>query len=215
MRRAAAVLLLALAVSLAATAAASGARQARPRVTVIGDSIVTAVSYTQTARTLLGRNVDLHFLALVCRRLVQPSCWYEGTRPPTAVDVIRENGASLGPTVIVESGYNEYVAQYPADLDTVMKALVAAGVENVLWMTLREERPEYATMNQQIRAAAGRWPQLVVVDWNAASRNKPWFGPDGLHLGYQGAMGMARLLRTFVVSYACGGSCVRARTRDD
>ena len=49
-------------------------------------------------------------------------------------------------------------------------------------MTLREQRSDYATMNAQIRAAAAKWPQLVVVDWNAASSNRAWFGDDGLHL---------------------------------
>ena len=178
---------------------------------MIGDSVITSVAYTSQARALLARNVDLHFLAVVCRRLVQPSCWYNGTRPPTALDVIETNGSALGQTVIVESGYNEYAQQYPDDIDTVMKALAAAGVETVLWMTLREQRPTYATMNDQIRAAAAKWPQLVVVDWNAASRDRPWVGDDGLHLNYQGAMAMARLLRTFVVEYACDGSCTHLR----
>ena len=97
-------------------------------MTVIGDSIITAVAYTPQARRSSSGDIDLHFLAVVCRRLVQPSCWYNGTRPPTALDVIQTNGQSLGQTVIVESGYNEYVQQYPADIDTVMKALSAAGV---------------------------------------------------------------------------------------
>lgn len=169
--------------------------------------MITSVAYTAQASALLGRNIDLHYLAVVCRRLVQPSCWYNGTRPPTALDVIQTNGTSLGSTVIVESGYNEYVQQYPDDIDTVMKALVAAGVETVLWVTLREERADYATMNGQIRAAAAKWPQLEVVDWNAASRDRPWVAGDGLHLNYQGALGMARLLRKYVVEYACAGSC--------
>ncbi len=197
--------------ALAVVASASPAQHARPRVTVIGDSVITAVAYTQQARSLLGREVDLHWLAVVCRRLVQPSCWYNGTRPPTALDVIGTNGSSLGQTVIVESGYNEYVEQYPSDIDTVMTALVAAGVEDVLWMTLREERPDYASMNAQIRAAATRWPQLTVVDWNAASRNQSWFWGDGIHVNFPGAIGMARLLRKYVVTYACAGSCGKPR----
>jgi hypothetical protein len=173
-------------------------------------SRIGSKSDTSQARSL----VDLHFLAVVCRRLVQPSCWYNGTRPPTALDVIQTNGPSLGATVIVESGYNEYVQQYPDDIDAVMKALTAAGVENVLWVTLHKQRPDYATMNAQIRAAASRWPQLVEVDWNEASKDRTWFGDDGLHLNYPGAMGMARLLRKFVVAYACDGSCIRPRPTD-
>jgi hypothetical protein len=216
MRRIAAVLAVALltglsAVSSAASAPAPGARQ---RVTVIGDSVVTAIMYTQQARALLGENVDLRFLAAVCRRLVQSSCWYKGTRPQTALDLIQSAGTALGKTVIVESGYNEYVDEYPSDLDTIMRALDAAGVQTVLWVTLKEERQSYATMNTQIRAATARWPKLVVVDWNAASRNRPWFVGDGLHLDSDGAMGMARLLRKYVVTYACGGVCHRAGPPD-
>jgi len=209
MRRIAAVLAAGALVASVLVASANPATRARPRVSVIGDSIITAVSYTPPARTLLGRNLDLRFLAVVCRRLVQPSCWYNGTRPPTAIDLIRTSGAALGETVVVESGYNEYVQVYASDIDTVMQALVDAGVQAVLWMTIREQRPDYVTMNAQIRAAAARWPQLVVVDWNAASRNRTWFNDDGLHLNAEGALGMARLLRKFVVEYACDGSCVR------
>jgi hypothetical protein len=207
MRRIAAVLVAGALVATIVVASATSAVRARPRVSVIGDSIITAVDSTPPAKAFLGRSVDLRFLAITCRRLVQPSCWYNGARPPTAMDVIRAGGASLGGTVVVESGYNEYVQVYSSDIDTVMQALVDAGAQTVLWLTLREQRPDYATMNSQIREAATRWPQLVVVDWNAASRNRAWFNSDGLHLNEQGAFGMARLLRTFVVEYACAGSC--------
>src|SRR5262249_58171100 len=91
--------------------------------------------------------------------------------------------------------------------DTIMRARDAGGGQRVLWLTLREQRQSYATMNTQIRAATAKWPQLVAVDWNATSRNRPWFTDDGLHLDYDGAMGMARLLRKYVVTYACGGGC--------
>lgn len=211
MRRVAGIVVAGLLVALVLATSASPTPRVRPRVTVIGDSIITALAYTPPARSLLARDIDLRFLAVVCRRLVQPSCWYNGTRPPTALDVIQANDQSLGQTVIVESGYNEYLQQYPADIDTVMTALSAAGAQTVLWMTLQEQRPQYATMNAQIRAAATKWPQMVVVDWNAASRGHAWFGDDGIHLNYQGALGMARQLRKFVVAYACDGSCARPR----
>jgi hypothetical protein len=209
MRRLAAAVVTGALCAIVLSASATPAIRARPRVSVIGDSIITAVASTPPARALLGRNVDLNFLAVACRRLVQPSCWYNGSRPPTAIDVIRSSGETLGETVVVESGYNEYVQVYSEDIDTVMQALVDSGVQTVLWMTLRQQRPDYAIMNDQIRAAADRWPQLVVVDWNAASRNRPWFNDDGLHLNEQGAFGMARLLRKFVAEYACDGSCAR------
>ena len=53
-------------------------------------------------------------------------------------------------------------------------------------ITLRETLPTYHETNLAIRAASRRWPALVVADWNANSRGKPWFAADGLHLNQSG-----------------------------
>ena len=52
--------------------------------------------------------------------------------------------------------------------------------------------------NVAIAAAAKRWPQLLVADWNAFSTGKPWFGDDGLHLTTTGATALATFLRSYV-----------------
>jgi hypothetical protein len=80
-----------------------------------------------------------------------------------------------------------------------MRALRKAKVEHVVWVTLREQRSVYVSINGRIRQAAGRWKGFAVADWNAASRGKRWFGSDGLHLNSAGATGLARLLRPQVV----------------
>jgi len=82
----------------------------------------------------------------------------------------------------------------------VARALRAAGVTTVIWVTLREQRAAYAASNRAIRAAPGRWAKLEVADWNAASRGRPWFASDGLHLNAAGAMALARLLRPRVLA---------------
>ena len=65
----------------------------------------------------------------------------------------------------------------------------------VLWLTLRADRDSYRSMNDDIRAAAARHPELTVVDWNLYSQGHPdWFQSDGLHLNGAGAQGMATLL---------------------
>ncbi len=81
-----------------------------------------------------------------------------------------------------------------------MRALQAAGVRTAIWVTLRETTSNYAQSNARIRNAARRWEGIVVADWNAYSRSKPWFREDGLHLTASGAMGLARLLRPFVLA---------------
>ena len=70
----------------------------------------------------------------------------------------------------------------------------------VLWLTLHEERPSYATMNDAIHAAAVRHPELTVVDWQLYSRSHPdWFQPDGIHLRADGAAAMATLIHNTLV----------------
>jgi lysophospholipase L1-like esterase len=179
--------------------AAPAATPTKARVTVIGDSITASFDYVPDARRLLGRGLDLHSDAVVCRRLVASSCAFQGSTPLTALQVIGAQGRALGPVVVINVGYNDWTAVY--DVDRVMRALKAAGVRTAIWVTLRETTSNYARSNARIRAAARGWTKsLVVADWNAYSRAKPWFREDGLHLTSAGAIGLARLLRPLVVA---------------
>lgn len=183
----------------AASAAAGGAAApgAKPRVTVIGDSVTASFDYVPAAKRYLGEGLDLHADAVTCRRLVAASCAFRGARPASALAVIDARGHALGPVVVINVGYNDWTAVY--DVDRVMRALEAAGVRTAIWVTLRETTPNYATSNRRIRGAAHRFRDLVVADWNAYSRGKEWFREDGLHLTAAGAMGLARLLRSEVL----------------
>jgi hypothetical protein len=205
LRHAGAILatLVALAAALVAPTAAPAGLSAT-RVTIIGDSIMGSFAYVPAARRTLGRGFDLHADNAVCRRLVAASCAFQGSTPATALDVVRAAGRSLGPVVVVNVGYNDWSAVY--DVDRVMRALRAAGVRRVVWVTLREaggNASVYAQSNERIRAADRKWKALVVADWNAYSRGgRAWFREDGLHLTSSGAMGLARLLRPLVLAGA-------------
>lgn len=195
----AAVALVAVLVA-AGTPASPAAATAKPRVTLVGDSITASFAYVPRAAKLLGAGLDLRVDAKVCRRLVAPSCTYQGVTPQTALELVRSRGAALGRVVVVNVGYNDDSSRYTADLDTTMKALRRAGVTRVIWVTLREQRSVYVATNSVIRAGPRRWKGLQIADWNAASRGKPWFARDGLHLNTAGAMGLARLLRPLVIA---------------
>jgi hypothetical protein len=201
--RHAAILLAAACVVLLAIAVQASAQPAtKTRVTVIGDSVTASFNYVAAARRYLGKGLDLHSDAVVCRRLVATSCPFQGSTPSTALDVVTEEGHRLGPVVVINVGYNDWVAVY--DVDRVMHALKAAGVHTVIWVTLKEVgsyASVYAQTNARIRSADKRWRNsMVVADWNAYSRGRPWFGGDGLHLSATGAMRLARFLRPLVLA---------------
>jgi hypothetical protein len=186
--------------ALAAGDAASATPVAKPRVTLIGDSIVQSFDYVPSARRYLGRGLDLRSDTAVCRRLVAASCAFQGAKPATALEIIRTQGSSLGPVVVIDVGYNDWAAVY--DVDRVMRALAAEHIRAVIWVTLRETTSNYAQNNARIRRATRRWPNLEVADWDAYSRGKPWFRSDGLHLTTAGAAGLSRLLRPLVLAGA-------------
>lgn len=194
---------LVVAAALLAAGQASGDASAHPRATIIGDSIMASFDYVPAARRSLAKGLVLRSDSAVCRRLVAASCPFRGSTPETALDVVRADGRALGRVVVINVGYNDWSAVY--DVDRVLRALAAVGVESVIWVTLREAGANaklYAQSNARIRAAEHKWRSLVVADWNAYSRGRPWFRADGLHLTSSGAMGLARFLRPLVLTGA-------------
>jgi sirohydrochlorin ferrochelatase len=196
--RGAIVLLAALAV-----VASSSARPAQiQRVTVIGDSVASAISVDQTATILVKQGIDADLELAPCRRLEGVGCpEADGTRPPSAVQLIQSLGSQLGPAVVVSVGYNDFEDQYAGNIADALAALKAAGVKHVFWLTLRAAHHPYITMNADIEAAAQQHPELTVLDWNVYSRSHPdWFQPDGLHLKNVGAIQMAQFIHRGLVA---------------
>ena len=179
----------------------TNAAQTPPRVTLIGDSVATSLDYTQTARVILAEGIDLRLELAPCRRVGQSSCPYHGGRPATVIDLVPTLAVELGQTVVIAVGYNDYESAYAEDIEDALIALRKAGVTHVIWLTLHEQRPAYAAMNDQIRAAASRHPELTVADWQVYARSHPdWFQDDGIHLQRAGAEAMATLVHNSLVT---------------
>jgi hypothetical protein len=199
MRRSLAIgILSALIATVFAVAGPAVAAEKKPRVTVIGDSVQASFGYVPRAVRRLGQGFDLRMDARVCRRLITASCSYNGSTPQTAMQIIKSRGDALGSVVVLNVGYNEGSSGY--DVNAVMRALKGAGVDHVVWVTLREKRSVYTSINGSIRQADRRWRLLTVADWNAASAGKPWFGSDGLHLNSSGAYALSGLIRQKVLA---------------
>ena len=187
--------------ALGLVAGAQGASAAPPvRVTVFGDSAATAMAYDPDAKRTLGRGIDLRLEVAACRRLGDTSCPYDGVRPPNVIDRATALGSEMGSVVVVNVGYNDFEANYADNIEQALAVFRKAGVEHVVWLTLRAERQSYLSMNGMITAAAQKHPEMTVVDWNAQARNNPgWLQPDGIHLTPLGAEGMAALVNDALV----------------
>jgi hypothetical protein len=187
--------LLALALAAAPASAAPGKQIS---VTFVGDSVSASIDLVPSAQRRLDRGLDVRRDLRVCRRLVVPSCTFQGLTPATALESVLAAGPQLGDVLIVEVGYNESANGYSEGMRRIITAARAQGIKGIVWMTLREIRPAYRMTNTAIRAEARRWPDVHVADWNSHSRGKPWFIADGLHLNSLGAFEMAAFLRPFV-----------------
>jgi hypothetical protein len=197
----------ALVASLLGVAAARPATPPPTKVAIFGDSVADVLDYVPEAKQYLAQGLNVVWELRVCRRLVQLSCPYMGVRPPSVLDTVQAaNVGDLGPIVVVDVGYNDYVQQYQSDMETVVQALLAKGVQHIIWTTLHEERDDYRRMNVAIRAEAAKWPQITIADFNAASQGQSWFNSDGIHLNDLGAAGLAKLLRPAILA-ACGDPC--------
>jgi hypothetical protein len=181
-----------------------------PHVTLIGDSVASAVSLDPNAARIAGQGVDLDLETAPCRRLEDPSC---PPGPPTTVELIEKLGSAIGPTVVISVGYNDFADHYEAEIADTLDALAAADVKRIFWLTLRAAHHPYVDMNAEIIAAASTHPGMTVVDWNTYSRSHPeWFRDDGLHLLAGGEIAMAKLVHAQLVAAGVALLPVRVRT---
>jgi hypothetical protein len=82
-----------------------------------------------------------------------------------------------------------------------MQAL--AGVPRVVWLTQSLFQPTRGAMNDELRAAAARYPNLDVVDWDAqVSAHPEYVYADGLHLTPAGRAAFAGVVKDRVDAYS-------------
>jgi hypothetical protein len=192
---------LAVSVCLAtlAVTAAAGAAVTAPSVLVIGDSVATGMYWHDDAIEVMQRNLGVYWDVAICRAIDGISCPFDGERPPTLIDAVEARG-TVPPIVVVEVGYNDPAGTFATEVDHAMSALTAAGATHVLWLTMPESHPPYPTLNALLEQAEARWPQLELVDWDAASKRHPsWFQTDDIHLTPEGGLAMAHLIHAAVM----------------
>lgn len=89
----------------------------------------------------------------------------------------------IGRTVVVQTGTNGPVSD--ETLDEIMRHLPASRVFRVVFLTVRAPRSWIADNNERIRALPDRYPNVVVVDWEAEAeqiRSHLTGSDGGIHL---------------------------------
>ena len=126
----------------------------------------------------------------------------------------------LGDIAVVAGGYNYPFwdpGRFDRSIDSMIAALEQAGVEHIIWVTLREVDPQYISasawkqvqpyfwyfpaVNQHLRAALGRHGDLTLADW-AAIANQPGLTYDAIHLTAAGAATYSGLIADTVRNVA-------------
>jgi hypothetical protein len=187
---------LGAAILLLAGAAPARTEEPLPVVTLIADSVASAVHFHSSAEAILREGIDLRLEIASCRRVGQESCpEATGGRPLNVIQLVRARGSALGPTVIVAVGYNDFPNEYAQEMEDALAAFKQAGVTHVLWSTLRAAQHPDLAINDAIQQVAAKHPEVTVLDWNLYSRSHPtWFAPDGLHLYGYGPRALAVFL---------------------
>ena len=182
------------------SAAPAGRRTPGVQATIVADSVGETIDEVPQAVQALTQGRHLRLELKICRRLILPSCTYRGQTPPPALSTITSLGRRIGPVLIVDVGYDDDSTGYELGIDRIIRAALAQGAREVVWLTLRDVGNYASTFqatNDTIRRAARRWPQLRIADWNAYSAGKPWFADD-VHPNPEGAVALARFLRSYV-----------------
>ena len=189
---------LAVVALVCVSAAPAGTSPTKTRVTVIGDSVMASFGYVPAARRYLGKGLDLRSDAVVCRRLVAASCAFQGATPTTALELIGAKGRALGPVVVINVGYNDWTAVY--DVDRVMRALRAARVHTVIWVTLRATTSNYAGSNARSATPRDGRRASSSPTGTRTARGSRGSGRTACTSHHQGAFGLAHLLRPLVLT---------------
>lgn len=113
-----------------------------------------------------------------------------------AAGFARARGPIPGDVCIVELGSNDGAnpVALRGRIDAVMDALRACG--HVIWVNLHEFAGWVPAANAEISAAATRWPNLEIADWNAIARtDRGLTTPDGVHPSVAGRQALAEMIR--------------------
>ena len=185
----------------AATGVAGATIDANPvgSMLFVGDSVGESIA-TEFNAIVRPAYPNVDYQALSNRCMVGPSCVAAASGKPDALSVIGALTPEQYPSIVmVQLGYNDDPNTFQSDVDQVVNSLTARGVQRVIFVNLSTRRSSrnYALSNAVLTNAANSYPNVSVLDWNAASSaptQSRWFRDD-VHLTSTGRAEFALFLR--------------------
>jgi len=176
----------------------------------IGDSVGESIKAEFNA-SVLPAYPSMNYQALANRCMVGPSCVAAAIGQPDATSIINSLAPEQYPNVaIIQLGYNDDPNTLQSDVDQVVNALNARGVQRVVFINLSTRRSsrDYALSNAVLANAAISYPNVSVLDWNAASSDPSqnrWFRDD-VHLTNTGRAQFALFIRNQLDALRANGA---------
>ena len=154
----------------------------------------TAETASADPITAVGDSVMIGAAGELERALGKPAFGADvGLQPVGAIEILKKRRAEgrLGDAVVVHVGNN--VPFTAEQFDEMMRVL--AGVRKVVVVNVKVPRPWEQRNNDMLAEGVRRYPNAVLVDWHAASADRPeLFVDDGIHLQPEGQRVYADLI---------------------
>ena len=164
----------------------------------VGDSVGASMA-SRFANIVTPAYPAMTFDAVSGRCMVGPACLGQ----PDGLTVVNSLPADRTPAIaIVELGYNDPASTYATEVDQMVAALTARGVQRIIFvnMSTRRTTASYGAMNDILANAARVYSNVTIFDWNAHSSDPGewrWFvRGDNVHLTSTGQTELALFIRT-------------------
>ena len=170
----------------------------------VGDSVAESTA-DEIAAVVTPAYPAMDYQACAGRGMAGADCLFTVTDPQVDLDGVGVVNARPAPAIaIVALGYNDDPTTFDAELQQMLAALTAKGVQRVIFVSLstRNTNRNYARINELYGATAAGNPSVTVWDWNTTSSDAikwRWFDNSSLccwvHLSQSGQAEFALFVR--------------------
>ena len=171
-------------------------RPVKKEALLVGDSVMSILSHTDAALTLLEKEHPFLLRSVACQRLIFEGC--KSFAKDSSLKMLQMNKGKFSNVVVVGTGYNDLDdANFARAVREITSEAKTQGVE-VLWLTYRQAgnvRMKSVSYNRQLFELEKKIDNLHILRWCDISNGHPeWFTADSVHLNATGGLALAKAI---------------------